>query len=52
MTCATCHNPHGGRSKMLVAATVNETCYKCHPERRGPFLGNTPRRWRIARYLP
>lgn len=39
MTCATCHNPHGGPNpKMLVAATVNQTCYKCHPERRGPFL--------------
>src|ERR1035437_2389917 len=37
MTCANCHNPHGGPNpKMLVAATVNETCYKCHPERRGP----------------
>ena len=39
MTCASCHNPHGGPNpKMLVGATVNETCYKCHPERRGPFL--------------
>ena len=39
MTCASCHNPHGTPNpKLLVAATVNETCYKCHPERRGPFL--------------
>jgi DmsE family decaheme c-type cytochrome len=43
MTCANCHNPHGGPNpKMLVAATVNETCYKCHPERRGPFLWEHP----------
>ena len=23
---------------MLVEATTNETCYKCHAEKRGPFL--------------
>jgi DmsE family decaheme c-type cytochrome len=39
MTCASCHNPHGSPNpSSLVAATVNQTCYKCHPERRGPFL--------------
>ncbi len=39
LTCSNCHNPHGGPNpKMLVASTINETCYKCHPERRGPFL--------------
>jgi DmsE family decaheme c-type cytochrome len=43
MTCMSCHNPHGSpNEKMLVAATVNETCYKCHPERRGPFLWEHP----------
>lgn len=39
VTCANCHNPHGGPNpKMLTESTVNENCYKCHAERRGPFL--------------
>lgn len=37
--CAKCHNPHGGKGpSLLQAATVNETCYGCHSEKRGPFL--------------
>ncbi len=39
MTCASCHNPHdGARPKMLKADSVNEQCYQCHAEKRGPFL--------------
>ncbi len=39
MVCSDCHNPHGSVGpKLLVKASVNETCYTCHPERRGPFL--------------
>ena len=39
MSCASCHNPHdGSRPKMLLADSVNELCYKCHAEKRGPFL--------------
>jgi len=39
MTCTDCHNPHGGPyPDQLVRATVNETCYTCHAEKRGPFL--------------
>jgi DmsE family decaheme c-type cytochrome len=39
MTCASCHNPHdGARPKMIKADTINELCYKCHTEKRGPFL--------------
>jgi DmsE family decaheme c-type cytochrome len=38
-TCSDCHNPHGSTApKMLVKDTVNETCYTCHAEKRGPFL--------------
>jgi DmsE family decaheme c-type cytochrome len=38
MACASCHNPHdGGREKMLKADQVNELCYQCHAEKRGPF---------------
>lgn len=44
MTCASCHNPHGtdGSTKNLVTNSVNELCYKCHTEKRGPFLWEHP----------
>lgn len=39
MTCSDCHNTHGSPGKgLLKAATLNETCYSCHQEKRGPFL--------------
>lgn len=39
MACTDCHNPHGGSGEsLLVADSVNETCYQCHAEKRGPFL--------------
>lgn len=39
ISCATCHDPHGTpTAKNLKAPTVNELCYKCHTEKRGPFL--------------
>jgi DmsE family decaheme c-type cytochrome len=39
MTCEDCHNPHGSSSKRLLKAdSVNELCYTCHAEKRGPFL--------------
>ncbi len=39
MTCADCHNPHGSlTAPLLKTDTVNETCYQCHAEKRGPFL--------------
>jgi DmsE family decaheme c-type cytochrome len=38
MGCSSCHNPHDGASpKLLKADSVNELCYKCHTEKRGPF---------------
>ncbi|ANB01665.1 DmsE family decaheme c-type cytochrome [Ectothiorhodospira sp. BSL-9] len=39
MQCTDCHNPHGtpGPNK-LVGHTINETCFNCHAEKRGPFL--------------
>jgi predicted CXXCH cytochrome family protein len=37
MTCSSCHNPHGSYGDALLkTATVNDTCYKCHAEKRGP----------------
>ena len=39
MECSSCHNPHGtSGEKLLRGATVNETCYACHQNLRGPFL--------------
>jgi DmsE family decaheme c-type cytochrome len=39
ITCSDCHNPHGSTTEKLIrAASVNENCYKCHAEKRGPML--------------
>jgi DmsE family decaheme c-type cytochrome len=39
MECTSCHNPHGAQSEKLIAAdSVNDKCYECHAEKRGPFL--------------
>ena len=37
--CASCHNPHGGEGRaMLAASSTNALCYTCHADKRGPFL--------------
>jgi DmsE family decaheme c-type cytochrome len=39
MDCSSCHNPHGTAGpSMLLQTTVNQNCYSCHAEKRGPFL--------------
>jgi DmsE family decaheme c-type cytochrome len=39
MACSDCHNPHGAPGPhMLAGNTVNETCFLCHADKRGPFL--------------
>ena len=40
VVCSDCHNPHGspGDTKLLKEFTVNETCYNCHADKRGPML--------------
>jgi DmsE family decaheme c-type cytochrome len=39
MTCTSCHNPHGTVTQTLLKEnSVNDTCYTCHAEKRGPFL--------------
>jgi DmsE family decaheme c-type cytochrome len=40
VVCSDCHNPHGspGDTKSLKEFTVNQTCYNCHAEKRGPLL--------------
>jgi DmsE family decaheme c-type cytochrome len=39
MDCASCHNPHGASGEHLVDHdSVNDLCFSCHQEKRGPFL--------------
>jgi len=39
LQCTSCHNPHGTTNdKMLLQTSVNQNCYTCHAEKRGPFL--------------
>jgi len=41
--CTQCHDQHGGFGpKMVKADNVNELCYQCHAEKRGPFLWEHP----------
>ena len=41
VACSDCHNPHGSAGpKLMVRDTVNDTCFQCHMEKRGPFLWN------------
>jgi DmsE family decaheme c-type cytochrome len=43
LVCTNCHNPHGTPNpSQLKQASVNENCYTCHTERRGPFLWTHP----------
>jgi DmsE family decaheme c-type cytochrome len=38
-SCSGCHNPHGSMGPaLLTKPTLNETCYTCHAEKRGPYL--------------
>lgn len=39
MTCSDCHSTHGDTGTGIMARnSVNDTCYECHAEMRGPFL--------------
>lgn len=41
--CTDCHDQHGGfGDHMIRADVVNELCYKCHYEKRGPFMWQHP----------
>lgn len=43
MTCTSCHNPHGTVTPALLREnSLNDTCYRCHAEKRGPFLWEHP----------
>ena len=38
--CSDCHNEHGGDMphQLRTSADQNQVCYKCHAEKRGPFV--------------
>ncbi|HEY7865008.1 MAG TPA: DmsE family decaheme c-type cytochrome [Psychromonas sp.] len=37
--CTDCHTPHSSENPAsLTRITLNETCFDCHAEKRGPFL--------------
>lgn len=39
VVCTSCHNPHGTPyPRMLPQVSVNQNCYSCHADKRGPFL--------------
>jgi DmsE family decaheme c-type cytochrome len=41
--CTDCHNPHGGSGEAeLRQLTLNDNCFSCHSEKRGPFLWEHP----------
>jgi DmsE family decaheme c-type cytochrome len=41
IVCSDCHNPMGSVGPhLLKRASVNDTCYQCHMEKRGPFVHN------------
>ena len=43
IACADCHNPHGTSTvKLIKASSINDQCYTCHAEKRGPFLWEHP----------
>jgi DmsE family decaheme c-type cytochrome len=43
VVCSECHAPHGSFGPHLLReARVNDTCYDCHQDKRGPFLWEHP----------
>jgi DmsE family decaheme c-type cytochrome len=41
--CSDCHNTHGTLAPhMINAENTNQLCYKCHADKRGPFVWEHP----------
>lgn len=39
MACSDCHSAHGSSAPaMLAKPTLNQTCFSCHADKRGPML--------------
>ncbi|MBF0465405.1 MAG: DmsE family decaheme c-type cytochrome [Nitrospirae bacterium] len=43
IVCNDCHDPHGQfNDNMLRAETPNKLCFKCHADKRGPYMWEHP----------
>jgi len=44
LECSTCHNQHGSPNVRMLRTgnSVNEFCWSCHADKRGPFLWDHP----------
>ncbi len=43
MQCSSCHNVHGTvTEKLIPEPSINDLCYRCHMDKRGPFLWEHP----------
>lgn len=43
LNCSDCHNPHGALSHAMVKnESVNDLCYTCHADKRGPWMWEHP----------
>jgi DmsE family decaheme c-type cytochrome len=44
LKCSSCHNPMGtfDIKAMIKADSVNDLCYRCHAEKRGPYAFEHP----------
>lgn len=41
--CSDCHNPHGAITPAMVKhETINQQCFSCHADKRGPFVFGHP----------
>ncbi|MGV1100628.1 DmsE family decaheme c-type cytochrome [Thiovibrio sp. JS02] len=41
--CSDCHNTHGSLAPGMIAAeSINQLCYKCHADKRGPWIWEHP----------
>lgn len=37
MSCSSCHDPHKGMRAVREVEQINETCFGCHPDKKGPW---------------
>ena len=43
INCSSCHQPHGTLTENLLKAdSNNQLCYKCHADKRGPYMNEHP----------
>ncbi len=38
MTCVDCHDPHEPAARTQLAGFKQQTCFKCHTDKQGPYL--------------